>query len=311
MRHTTSTMSSWATLLILLFAAVAAAQPAKLAILASDAACLPVAEVMTAEFSHAREFALVERSEINRVLSEQKLSAVVPDQIKLGRLLAADGLLVLVRETREGGEILTARLIAVNPGVTLTVEVAPWPLLKPDEWSRLLGPRLAKFAPKLTVLAKEAIPLSVLYLRSAVRTTVTQESEKELTQMLIHRLTREREVFVLERQHLHEALFERQLLVEDEREFWTGRYLLDGTIDKNGFNPAEMTLTARLASPQGGPAVTLEVSGPRTNLTALVEILTAKTLSALHKAPASDDWRPLAEADQFYQEAKWAYRWKL
>ncbi len=45
------------------------------------------------------------------------------------------------------------------------------------------------------MLPKDAVPLSVLNLRSPLRTAASQELERELTVPLIQRLTRERNVW--------------------------------------------------------------------------------------------------------------------
>ena len=129
--------------------------------------------------------------------------------------------------------------------------------------------------------------------------------------MLIHRLTRQREVFVLERQRLGEILLEKENGAEPEAAFWTGRYLIEGELDKSGFNRDRMTLSARLISPKGGTSIPLEVEGPRGDLTVIVESVTAKVLTGLHVSPGTNDWRPQEEAEQFYEQAKWAQRWGL
>ena len=129
--------------------------------------------------------------------------------------------------------------------------------------------------------------------------------------MLVHRLTRERRVFVLERQHLGQVLFEKELGAETEAPFWTGRYLIEGDLDKSGFNRDRMTLSARLISPKGGASIPLEVEGPRGDQTGIVESITAKVLAGLHVSGGTNEWRPQEEAEQFYEQAKWAHRWKL
>ena len=310
-------MKTWFALLALLVAtagelpAQTHSAPVRLALIAGDTTAVTAADLLTVELSKQAGLQLLERAEIERVCREQRLSAANADRLKLGELLNADGLVVL-ETAREGtNQILSARLVAVRPGVVLAQVRVSWPVTDAPQWARWLASDFAPFYPKLSVLLKDAIPISVLNLHSALRTTPDQSLEKELTVLLIHRLTREREVFVLERQHLARALFEKELAPGEESPFWTGRFLLDGVLDKAGFDPNKLTLQARLVAPAGGAATPMEVAGPRTNLVPIVEALVAQVLAALHRNPGTNEWRPLEEAGQYYTEAEWALRWGL
>lgn len=301
----------WLLLVLLWSAAASGAETVRLAIIPEEPALATVADLFTVTLSTNRQVALVEREQLDRVLREQaNASANGRDFIKLGQLLGADGLLVLQRAARDGSDVLTCRMIAVKPGVALVIEAAPWPLEKPVEWCQRVAPRFAALFPKLQVARQDAVPISVLNLRSAVRSRENEALERELTLLLIHRLTRERELFVLERQHLHEALFEKELRPEEESPFWTGRYLLDGVLDKSGFDPERLTINARLASAQG-VAADIELTGPRKNPAAVADALVGKVLAALHRSPGGGEWKPVQEAAQFFDEAKWAFRWSL
>lgn len=291
---------------------VPGAEPVRLAIIPGGPALTTVADVLTAGLATNKEVALVERDQLNRVIREQANAANNgSDFIKVGMLLGADGLLVLQNAERNGTNILTSRLIAVKPGVTLVVEMAPWPMANPVEWCQRVEPRLISWLPKLRVVAKDAIPISVLNLRSALRNRESEVLERELTLLLIHRLTKEQDVFVLERQHLHNALFEKELRPEEESPFWTGRYLFDGVLDKNGFDTERITVSARLAPSTGESPTAVEISGPRNDPTALVDALVKKILATLNREQGGNKWNPAREAEQFLDEAKWAFRWSL
>jgi TolB-like protein len=299
-------------LILLLPVPVSVAETVRLAITADQPALAPTADLLTVAFAANQQVELVERAQLDRVLREQAAAVAHGEGLlKLGELLSADGLVVLDRITREKEEFLAARLIAVKPGVTLAVETMPWPLTKPVEWGQRLVPTLARFFPKLSVLKQDAVPVSILNLRSALRTPESESLERELTLLLIHRLTREPQLFVLERQRLAEALFETELAPTNEAAFWTGRYLIDGVLDKNGYDPQRVAVSLRLVSPEGGGTTAIEVSGPRHNLPAVVESLAEKILTRLRGVNSASDWRPSEEAEQFEDEARWAIRWGL
>ena len=124
--------------LLCAFTITISAQPVRLAVITtSDREQDSIADLLMVELSKQPGAIMLERAEINRVLGEQKLSALAGgDYVKLGHLLSGDGLLVLETQTRDGKTVLAARLIAVNPGVVLVSETAPWPLKDAAEWCR-------------------------------------------------------------------------------------------------------------------------------------------------------------------------------
>jgi hypothetical protein len=304
------------TLLLFLLAALGAlgqqnSTPFRLALVAADSAPAAVADLLMVELSHQRGVQLLERAEISRIFREQQLSTAGPDMLKLGKLLGADGLLVLESGPEGTNQLARARLIAVKPGVVIADERVPFPKDHEAESVKTLVSQLQPMFSKLAVKPGDAVPLSVLNLRAAVRAPGDQSLEHELTLLLIHRLTRERDFFVLERRRLGDVLFEKALQPDDASPFWTGRYLLDGSFEQDGSAPDAITLHIRLVSPQGGVTNALQVTGSRMNLNALVEKLVGQVLAALKKDSGPGSWQPLAEAEQFAAEARWALRWRL
>ena len=230
------------------------------------------------------------------------------DDLKLGRILGADGLLLLDVVRTPQATNLTARLIAVKPGVVLTDGSFPWPLKDTTQWSESVAVYLDSFLPKLTLLAKDAIPISIVNLRAAVSSTDEQETERELKLLTIQRLSQEQRFFVLERQKM-QLLSEEKELKSDESAFWDGSYLLDGTVDQNGYSKETVTVNARLTPPKGGAPLSFEVSGSRTNLSEVINRLAAKVTELLKVNATANEWSATDEAQQYFDEAKWALRW--
>ena len=288
-----------------------AAEPFRLAIVAEDKSLASAAELLTVTFSTNTQIALLERVQIDRVLAEQSLSAANGrDALKLGQLLGADGLLLL-EIVREGtNQFLTSRLLAVKPGVVVDAARVSWPVPDLMQWSGWMGMRLDHLFPKLGVLEKDAIPISVVNLRSALRSREAEELERQLTLLTIERLSRERQMFVLERRQMQLLSAEKELKGMDESAFWNGSYLLEGTVDRDGFNPETLTVSARLVPPKGGAPVDIETSGSRTNLAEVISRLTAKVMEGLKLAPLAP-WDPADEARLFFEEARWALNWKM
>jgi hypothetical protein len=299
-------------LLIALFfsIAVASAQP-RLAIIPEETSLGSVADVLTAQFTKQNQVTLLERDQIQKVYREQALSAGNADYLKLGHVLGADGLLLLRTSTEGTNEYLNARLVAVKPGVLLTAEKFLWPITNLEEWSAAFAQHANRSAPKLTVLEKDALPISVINLRSAVSSPAGLEAEGQLKLLTIDRLSLERQVFVLERERMELLSDENQLKGLDDSTFWSGSYLLEGVIDRDGYSEGRMTINARLTPPRGGGPIEVEVSGKRDDLAGLTDQLVKKVIAALNLKLTVPAWNAGDEAEQFLAEGKWALRWDL
>lgn len=298
--------------LVALFSAVslASAQP-HLAIVAEDSPSESAAEVLTAQFSKNGQVILLERDQIQKVYHEQALSVGNTDYMKLGQILGADGLLLLSVSQDGANQWLKTRLVAVKPGVVLAEVRSKWPINKLSDWAQGLDATIAPFLPKLSVLAKDAVPLSVVNLSSALRSTEAQELERQLTLLSIERLTREPRLFILERRRMELLAQEMEFRGLANSNFWNGSYLLDGTIDRDGYSPTTVTLHARLIPPKGGAPLSFEVSGSRTNLSEVVNALAKKITQSLNFNSAAAPWNSKDEAERYFQEATWAYNWDM
>ncbi len=289
----------------------------KLALVAESPAASAAVDILTAQLSSNDKVHLLERDEIEKVLHEQGTSLENRDDIKLGRILGADGLLLLdVKVAMETNPItglpapatnLTARLIAVKPGVILADE--KFSVGDFVGWSSGYTSHLDSFLPKLAVNPANAIGISVVNLRSSVQSAQEAESESELKSLVIRRLSQEQQFFVLERERMQQLGQEKQLNA-DESAFLDGSYLLEGTVDQNGYSADTVTIDARLTPPKGGTPLSFEVSGARTNLAEVINQLADKVVNLLNVKPTVPEWSAAEEATKFYDEAKWALRWK-
>jgi Ca2+-binding EF-hand superfamily protein len=283
-------------------------EPVRLALITETDEASAASDVLTAQLSGNPMLHLLERNEIEKVYREQGLSAANRDYLKLGRILGADGLLIFDIVRTKPATNLMARLIAVKPGVVLTDGSFPWPLKDIPSWAESVATYLNSFLPKLALLPKDAIPISVVNLRSAVQAADAPEMERQLKLLTIQRLSEEHQFFVLERQRM-QLLGEEKELKSDESAFWDGSYLLDGTVDQNGYSKETITINARLTPPKGGAPLPFEVSGSRTNLAEVINRLAAKVTELLKVQSSVPEWNAADEAAQYFNEAKWALRW--
>ena len=282
----------------------------RLAILPETENARAIADVLTSDFTEKNQLQLVERADIEKIYREQGLSGADKDYLKLGQILGADGVLLLRSGIQETKQSLSVQLVAVKPGVVLWAESFLWPVTNFTEWSSGLVKQLAADLPKLSILKQDVVPISVVNFHAGVRTAAAAELEQQIFLLTVERLAREKRLFVLERKRMQVLAAEKGLVNDTVEAFWNGKYLLDGAIDPDGYSPETVTINARLVPPSGSP-VSLRVSGSRTNYTEVVNELTEKVLVALRIDPTVTGWNALAEADRFFQEAKWNLSWGL
>jgi len=316
--------ASWTVVLILATRLPAQTNaPVRLALIAENDEASAASDVLTAQLSGNPNLQLLERNEIEKVYREQGLSAGNKDYLKLGQVLGADGLLLLDAvempkpsffalpggfKTPSSFDI-NVQLIAVKPGVVLANGQFP---LSGDisRWAVDMANHLNPLLQKLSVSAQDAVPISIVNFRSAVHSAETEDEERQLTSLAIQRLSRERRLFVLERRNMQLLAGEKEFKGPDESAFWNGSYLLEGTLDRGGYAKDTLTVSARLRPPKGGAPLEIEVSGSRTNLPEVIHQLTDKVLERLKLNPAAAPWNPADEAQQYFDEAQWALKWK-
>lgn len=285
--------------------------PIRLAIVPMDSASATMADLLTVDLSRTPDVILLERATINRVLSEHALSASSSprDYLKLGQIVSADGLLLLNVEENGSTSLLNVRLVSAKHGVVLLTErYAQTRDMR--AWSAAFASRLGKSLAKLASLKKDAIPLSIINLRSATQSAQGRELEKQLKLLTIERLSQEPRVFVLERQQMQTLAEERELAPTDSS-FWNGSYLLDCTVDPNGFSVEKVLIDGRLTPPNKEAPRTFQVTGSRTNLAELVNELAVAVAKGLDFRPEAKSWNATDEAAHFLSEANWALQWGL
>jgi hypothetical protein len=287
-------------------------EPPKLAILAESPEAKTPADVLTVQWSLAGNVTLLERSALDKVLSEQSLAAGnQKNYVKLAQLLGADGLVILDVVKTGTNSLLATRLVAASPGVVLDLKGFPLPLKDVEAWSEFMVKSHTPLLPKLKVARTAAVPLSILNLRASLDSATNRQLEHQLTVLTGHRLVQQRDLFVLERQRLEDLTWEKELAGVDETPFWTGSFLLEGVLDKEGIDPQTLTISARLVSPKGGPAMPLEVSGARNNIPAVADQLAKKLSELILNKTDWPAWDIASEAEKYHQEADWARLWQL
>ena len=281
---------------------------ARLAILPLQTELESTADLLSVSLGKQSNVELVERQQIKKVLHELDLGgAQAQNQLKLGEVLAADGLLFLDRLKKDNREFLSLKFVAVKPGVVIHRNEIPWPLTDPVVWSGFAGEQYASLVPKLFVRKEEAIPVSLLSLHSSVITPETIALDRQLTDLLARNLMAQPKIFVLERQRLERLANEKDWQATNET-FWNGAMVVEGVINPDGVNPGEIKIKARLTPHQGQPIDVL-VEGKRSQLADVLNQLVAKVAEVLRTKGEKSTWDPVAESKKYAEEAKWQLRW--
>lgn len=286
------------------------ASPLRIAIVPAAGTPPELADLLTVELSQKPSLQLVERTEVARILREQSRSALSRDPLRIGQLLKADGLLLLDTSGPQTNRSLHSRLLAVRSGVLLGASRSPASIPDPVGWVSSILHRYDPLFAKLGVSPDDAIPISMVNLRAAVSSAASRDLERQLTLLAIERLSLDRRLFVLERRRLDLLADEKDLQPTDEP-FWNGRYLLEGTIDRDGSSADTLRLDLRLTGPGGSPTSDISLQGPRDQLPALMDRLAARVLEVLLRPAEPVVWKPDAEATRFLDEARWAFKWSL
>ncbi len=237
---------AWWMLAPLLFAQ-SSNKPVSLALVMENSAASLAGDLLTTELSGQETFQLLERTEIDKIYREQAVSVGNQNYLRLGQLLGADGLLLL-KGVKEGDtEFLAVRLVAIKPGVVIRETRLPWHQAEALAEAKWIATYFRPFFTKLAVSPRDAIPLSIVNLRSAMKSSESETLERQLSLLLTRRLSQQRELFVLERRRMDLVTAETELQGIDETPFWNGSYLLDGVIDRDGYSKEILTIHARLS----------------------------------------------------------------
>lgn len=279
------------------------AAPVRMAVL-SGPGDANIADLLTAELSHQKEVVLVERDQLEAVVGEWKLKAGgMEDYLRCGQLLKADGLLVVGHQNEAGKSLHVIRLVAVNPGVVIDSLVIPETA---EKNAPLITAHFTPFFPKLATLSRlKAVPISLLGVRFELGSTSNEKEEWALNTLLAAGLTHRPEVLVTERWKLNSLGFEKALNPGfDSSPFWTGAYLLDGSVIEKG---SQLVIKARLrAGGESGQAINVEAMGDRNALETLADDLAKKIATKIGVSSKPMDWEPNSEAKNFAQLADWS-----
>ena len=240
------------------------------------------------------------------VAAVEQLAGLLADKRfrALGEAIHADGLILLRAEPAGDGQILIARLIATVPGAVLASTRQPLPFADPGVWAESCARAFTPLAGKLAIPADRTLPISVLGLRATRETPQARELEETLTLGLIHRLTHEPAFFVLERERLDAPGTQKERYTADAGEFWSARWLIDGTIGQAPGDDASLTVKLRVRQPGSDSQHEFTQTCRADDATAALDALARDIARTFGREPAP--WDAAGEAARWLEEARWS-----
>ncbi len=285
------------------------ASEVKLGILCTDTPGDALADLLTVELSHREGITVLERTELDRIVREHSLNRFSSAELlKAGALAGVDGLVILGPRKVSRGVSLNLRVVGVRHGVAFgwwDYTVLPE---RAANWAKGAALQITELIPKLTSSERQAIPISFVGFTSPTSSRDSMLLEREINNLFLKRLGAEPVLVVLERQKLLESAFEK-VLNSDDRKFWNGACLLDGTINPEGISEGSLTAHFRLVGPEGRIVGESMLRGSRTNLAKLGAEFVGQVRRLLNSGGSVVTWNASTEAKRFYDEAGLAVRW--
>jgi hypothetical protein len=156
--------------------------PVKIAIIGDISFYRDKIPLLIENFSSDNRIQVLEREEIDRILSEKELllkDKSIAGTMKVGKMLGADGVMILQAISYEGKNYVGIRLVSVRAGIALSS------LILPEEESEIIrwtGAVVEKFRPlmkKLKLPRDAAVTLSFLYIHDENWTQIMENVEKD------------------------------------------------------------------------------------------------------------------------------------
>ena len=136
----------------------------KLAIIDLDTENGNIVDLLTVELSEQSNLIILERSEIERILTEHSISAanIKNESFRLGKLLGAGAVLCLNQEKKGKQSVLKFSLMAVNIGVVIKQWYSSLNLQEDSGGRKKVKKHIIDNLKKLKISQQDAIPISFM-----------------------------------------------------------------------------------------------------------------------------------------------------
>jgi hypothetical protein len=268
----------------------------------------PFLDLLLAAFNQHPEIALLERTEIDRLLREQALSLSLSnaDMVKAGKLLAADSLLMLESGVSEGKALLRCRLVNTSYGFKLWDTSLPFPA-KPEEYqiqAGILARQATQKISKITLKPENLMMLGVSNFSSEELSPKWEWLSDALATAVEQNLALYPGVVLMERTKAGSLMDERALAAGLPEALRASTVLVDGSYRiQREKGPDSISVHVRCRK-QGRNLGEARIEGSIRSLGDLYPKVVAAIVSSLGKKPDTLSMQPEAEAEMLANDAR-------
>ncbi len=271
-----------------------------------------VLDLAEAELGSEERIEILERRQIERVLSEQKLSLsglVEANQIvAAGKLLSVD-LFVVVETATSGKEALGLIVFQAQTGVRLWD--APLPAGEAKKVAKALATGVHQAVKKSRSTPRQMTPLCLLGVRNADLPRELDSFCESVGLILERRLLGSPSIVVLERKRLDYLNQEKSLPKEDaQKELLASLYLLELEVSR-AKKGGGLQAHALVSDSKGKKLADVTAQTGKMDAAGLVDPLLQEVLRGLRAAPARDAGDRIRESNRFLREAQLLWNHKL
>jgi hypothetical protein len=243
----------------------------------------PLISLLEVQLSQEKGIKLLERAEIEKILSEKKLqlsfeASANADRLKIGNILGADALLCVDKiVTTERQELIHIRIIETRTGIILDDVLITSSGVEADVKALIEGlrPKLLK----LSVPLNQRLYLGISDIRNEEPGSELNPVASALTQLLKYDLNVSKNIVILEREQLNYLLKERNLAGTDVQ-LRASSIMLEGGIRRIG-STKEYSISLRLIELSGKKTKSTSLNVPSADMTVIRQKICQAVISAL------------------------------
>lgn len=243
----------------------------KFAIIATDADVENMEGLLAVRLSGVDKAVVLERTKMRELLKERGLMDALgrspAGNMRAGRLLGADALVILRAYSIDDTPMAEARIVSVSTGLvtaTLTTRLAGDPA---EEWTGRVAARCRADGERLFTPPADAKLVAVAPFTASLNDAASRELERQLRLLVSLRLSQLPGVFLVEREDLARLQAEGR---DDEKPLLSGSWIVRGAVEQS-LNDGTVSLRLSLKPGGGGAARELTAEGAAGATAALSE----------------------------------------
>jgi len=275
----------------------------------ADSGLSALVSMLEVRLSQDRSIRLLERTQIEKVLAEQQLSAAGLTErnniIKVGQLLRAEAIVLLTAEQgleeQAKSQLIRVRVAETAHGLRLWEGYEALEASQVEAAAERIAEKVRAAVDKIAQRGGSMIPVGIVDIHRVQLPEEYEPLARVLPGLLSVRLGKEPRIIMLERESLGTLLREKQLTDGEESAFWNSAILIDGVLGPGEEKKIELNLRLRRATESDGSAVRVEMDANAVSAT-MDRVAAGVVEMILHAS--SHSWDSAAEAAEFHRQGQ-------